>query len=57
MSDGKEKMLDHVEKCAEEVKKVLRKHQCYLTWTDGIIFVEQQLGESVRGVGLEDVSL
>jgi hypothetical protein len=52
-----DELLKEMDDAACELAELVRKHKAYLTITEGIIFIEKRVGDSVRGVGLEDVTL
>ena len=57
MSDKPDLLMKEVEECAEKIRKVMDSHDCYLTITDGILFVEKVLGHSVRAVEVQGIIL
>ena len=57
MSDKPDLIMKEVERCAEKLEEIMDRHDCYLTITDGILFVEKQLGSSVRAIEVQGILL
>lgn len=52
-----DKLMKEVEDCRVKLIDILDDYDCYLTITDGTLFVEKQLGHSVRAVEIDEILL